>query len=126
MIIHTAYWHPLFVPAQWCLQHAQSLNRLVSESNSLMYNMHLFHTSSGTKAPVNRVWLAACTVVVVLVLVLALMPSPEKRNDAHIDPRRALNEHESLALVLQRAAEPLKSRICGKPAVDGYITASPG
>ena len=88
--------------------------------------MNLFHTNSVTYSRISRFWLAACTAAVVFVLFVSLRPSAEQQTDAYMDTRRALNEHEPLVLVLQRASEALKSRICGQPAVDGYSTASAG
>lgn len=83
--------------------------------------MNLFHTSSVASPRSNPVWIAACTVaVVVIVLVYALRPSAEVHANP-VNTSRAVFEHEPLALVLQQAAEPLKSRVCGQPAVDGYM-----
>lgn len=85
-------------------------------------NMNRFHTSS--EASLGSPVRIATTSVLVFVLVLFLKrPSANQRASASqhdfVSSRSARYDHETLDLVLQRASEPLRSRVCGQPAVDG-------
>jgi hypothetical protein len=75
--------------------------------------MKLFQKTSVSSLRCSPLWLATTLFVIVIMLLCFPIPSSQ-----HVWKRSSIVDND-LALVLHQAYEPLTSRVCGQPAVDG-------